>query len=153
MPFNSVNSLPCTIIPQNSNTITPTTPISKHQHHVIIRCFHSSRSPADDLLPVDFESRLLARSPFTQCLMIQGCFWTWSRGILFSGSRTRSYFTSAVSTLRLEPVKTHSFDEIPCLGAHETGHCHLAPGDPPLGHDWCVLEWRFSNQKLVGQDT
>lgn len=52
---------------------------------------HSSRESTELLLPVDLESRLLARSPFTQCLRIQGCFCTWSRGIRFSGSRTRSY--------------------------------------------------------------
>ena len=36
-------------------------------------------------------SRMSARSPFTQCLTIQVCFWTSSKGNRFSGSRTSNY--------------------------------------------------------------
>lgn len=53
--------------------------------------FNHSRDPIELLLPVDLDSRSAFRSPFTQCLMIQGCFCTSSSGMRFSGSNTKSY--------------------------------------------------------------
>jgi hypothetical protein len=47
---------------------------------------------------------------------------------------------------------TYLLDQITSLGADETRHGHITPGNLLLCHDGSVLKRRFTTEELVGQD-
>ena len=97
------------------------------------------------------ELRCVARSPLTQCFTIHGCCWTSSSVIRFSGSRTRSYHRSGLTTQRIS-WSAYSEDQVLSFRAYETWDRHFSSGYPPLCHYWSIFERSFANKKLVCQD-